>query len=174
MNHLLNRTTDRDRRLHLLNHWVDQIRGTFYTQVMFAEFEWGIHRRAEAGEPLTHDVLSRLFGELYMRYHGPQIVNDELHLCGWSRIPHFYYDFYVYQYATGWAAASALTQRILDEGEPALTPYLQFLQSGCRAYPIELLQGAGVDMGQPGPITQTVRVFDRLIDEMEELLSGGA
>lgn len=171
MDHLLKNTDDRNKRLYLLNHWVDQIRGTFYTQVMFAEFEWEIHKRAEAGEPLTHESLSKIFGDLYERYHGPELVNDGVHRCGWSRIPHFYYNFYVYQYATGYAAATALSQRILRDGDAALQPYLDFLKGGSSKYPIELLSGAGVDMTQPGPVNDTVKLFDRLVSEMTELLT---
>lgn len=171
LDHLLKQTTDLARRLYLLEHWVDQIRGTFYTQVMFAEFEWEIHKRAEAGEPLTHESLSTLFGALYGRYHGPDLVNDDLNHCGWSRIPHFYYNFYVFQYATGYAAAAALSQGILKNGEAALGPYIGFLNAGSSAYPIDILRGAGVDMEKPQPIEDTVRLFDRLLDEMEHLLS---
>jgi oligoendopeptidase F len=171
VDHLLKTTSDPRRRLYLLNHWIDQIRGTFYTQVMFAEFEWEIHRRAEAGEPLTHESLSALFGELYGRYHGPALVNDELHFCGWSRIPHFYYNFYVYQYATGYAAASALSQKILREGDRALEAYVGFLKSGCSDYPIDILRQAGVDMATPAPIEDTIRLFSRLLDDMEALLA---
>jgi len=171
MDHLLKQTTEPGRRLYLLEHWVDQIRGTFFTQVMFAEFEWEIHKRAEAGEPLTHESLSALFGELYSRYHGPVLHNDELNHCGWSRIPHFYYNFYVFQYATGYSAAAALSQNILKDGEKALQPYLGFLRSGCSAYPIDTLRSAGVDMLTPKPIEDTIRLFDRLLDEMEPLLA---
>jgi oligoendopeptidase F len=171
MDHLLKQTTDPGRRLYLLEHWVDQIRGTFFTQVMFAEFEWQIHKLAEAGEPLTHESLSSLFGELYRRYNGPDLHNDELNHCGWCRIPHFYYNFYVFQYATGYSAAAALSQNILKDGEKALQPYLGFLRSGSSAYPIDILRGAGVDMLTPKPIEDTIRLFDRLLDEMEPLLA---
>jgi oligoendopeptidase F len=170
MAHLLEQTTDRDRRLYLLNHWVEGIRGTFYTQVMFAEFEWEIHKRAEADEPLTHESLSAIFADLFARYYGPELVHDRLNDYGWSRIPHFYYNFYVYQYATGYAAASALAQRIRKEGAQALEPYLEFLKSGSSAYPIELLERAGVDMTQPQPVVDTISLFDGLLGKMEELL----
>lgn len=172
MDHMLKTTTDRDRRLYFLNHWVDQIRGTFYTQVMFAEFERAIHQMAEQGEPLTHESLSEAFTDLYGRYHGPEMVNDGVHRCGWSRIPHFYYNFYVYQYATGYAAATALSQKILQDGDAALKPYLQFLSSGSSRYPIDLLADAGVDMSKPDAVNDTVKLFDRLVAEMEDLLIG--
>jgi oligoendopeptidase F len=170
MAHLLKLAKDPRQRLYLLNHWVDQIRGTFFTQVMFAEFEWTIHKRMEAGEPLTHESLSEIYGELYKAYHGPDLVQDEVNRYGWSRIPHFYYNFYVYQYATGYAAAATLSQRILERGEAARGPYLDFLRSGSSAYPIDLLKRAGVDMTTPAPVEDTIRLFDRLVTEMETLL----
>jgi len=170
MAHLLNRATDPRQRLYLLNHWVDQIRGTFFTQILFAEFEWTIHKRMEAGEALTHESLSQLYGELYQAYHGATLVQDDLNRFGWSRIPHFYYNFYVYQYATGYAAAATLSQRLLEQGETARGPYLDFLRSGSSAYPIDLLKRAGVDMTAPEPVENTIRLFDRLVAEMETLL----
>lgn len=170
MAHLLRQAKDRRQRLYLLNHWVDQIRGTFFTQVMFAEFEWTIHKRMEAGEPLTHESLSEIYGELYKAYHGPDLVQDDVNRFGWSRIPHFYYNFYVYQYATGYAAAATLSQRILEQGDAARGPYLEFLRSGSSAYPIDLLKRAGVDMTTPAPVEDTIRLFDRLVTEMESLL----
>jgi len=168
--HMLEQTTDRAQRLYLLNHWADQIRGTVYVQVMFAEFERSIYTRAEAGEPLTHETLSEMFHELFYRYHGPELAPNDLVGTGWSRIPHFYYNFYVYQYATGYAAASALAQRILQEGDAARTPYLDFLRSGGSDYSINLLQKAGVDMTKPNAVIDTLALFDRLIGEMEDLL----
>lgn len=170
MAHLLKSAKDPRQRLYLLNHWVDQIRGTFFTQVMFAEFEWTIHKRMEAGEPLTHESLAELYGELYQAYHGADLAQDEVNRIGWSRIPHFYYNFYVYQYATGYAAAATLSQRILEQGEKARGPYLEFLRSGSSAYPIELLKRAGVDMTTPTPVEDTIRLFDRLVSEIESLL----
>lgn len=170
MAHLLGRALEPNKRLYLLNHWVDQIRGTFFNQVMFAEFEWTIHKRMEAGEALTHESLSQLYGELFQAYHGTAMVQDELNRFGWSRVPHFYYNFYVYQYATGYAAAATLSQRILEQGEKARGPYLEFLRSGSSAYPIDLLKRAGVDMTTPAPVEDTIRLFDRLVSEMEQLL----
>jgi len=174
MTHLLNETDDRDTRLYLLNHWLDQIRGTFFTQVMFAQFEWEIHKRAEAGKPLTQETLGEIFGEMYLKFHGPEMNAHPLNTFGWCRIPHFYLNYYVYQYATGYAAASALSQDILAHGDTALKPYLEFLSSGSSAYPIELLQRAGVDMTQPAPITDTIALFKRLLTEFEELLKPAA
>lgn len=174
MTHLLNETDDRNTRLYLINHWLDQIRGTFFTQVMFAKFEWEIHKRAEAGQPLTQEHLGEMFGELYLQFHGSPMAAHPLNIYGWCRIPHFYLNYYVYQYATGYAAASSLSQGILTHGDTALKPYLEFLSSGSSAYPIELLQRAGVDMTQPEPITATISLFKRLLTEFEELLKPAA
>lgn len=170
MAHMLKRALEPKQRLYLLNHWVDQIRGTFFNQVMFAEFEWTIHKRMEAGEALTYESFSQLFAELYQSYHGPALVLDEVMRYGWSRIPHFYYNFYVYQYATGYAAAATLSQRILEQGDKARGPYLEFLRSGSSAYPIDLLKRAGVDMTTPAPVQDTIQLFNRLVSEMEQLL----
>jgi oligoendopeptidase F len=173
MAHLLSQATLPQERLYLINHWVDQIRGTFFTQVLFAEFEWMIHKAVEEGIPLTHDSLCQMYGELFGRYLGPDVVQDDLNRYGWSRIPHFYYNFYVYQYATGYAAAAALSQKILDNDEGALSAYKKFLSSGSSAYPIDLLKRAGVDMTTSGPVEDTIRLFDRLVGELEELLGLG-
>lgn len=174
MTHLLNETNDRNTRLYLINHWLDQIRGTFFTQVMFAKFEWEIHKRTETGQPLTQENLGEIFGELYLQFHGSPMTDNPLNIYGWCRIPHFYLNYYVYQYATGYAAASTLSQGILTHGDAALKPYLEFLSSGSSAYPIELLQRAGVDMTQPEPITATISLFKRLLTEFEELLKPAA
>ena len=173
MAHLLSQATDPKQRLYLINHWVDQIRGTFFTQVFFAEFEWMIHKAAEAGTPLTHESLSQMYGDLFTRHLGPDLISDDLNRYGWSRIPHFYYNFYVYQYATGYAAAAALSQKILDGEKGALAAYKGFLSSGSSAYPIDLLKRAGVDMTTSGPVEDTIRLFDRLVGEMEDLLGLG-
>jgi oligoendopeptidase F len=170
MAHLLSQATDPRQRLYLINHWVDQIRGTFFTQVFFAEFEWMIHKAAEEGKPLTHESLSQMYGDLFTRHLGPDLISDDLNRYGWSRIPHFYYNFYVYQYATGYAAAAALSQKILDGSEGALAAYKDFLSSGSSAYPIDLLKRAGVDMTTSSPVEDTIRLFDRLVGEMEDLL----
>jgi oligoendopeptidase F len=114
-----------------------------------------------------------MYGELFGRYLGPDVVQDDLNRYGWSRIPHFYYNFYVYQYATGYAAAAALSQKILDNDEGALSAYKKFLSSGSSAYPIDLLKRAGVDMTTSGPVEDTIRLFDRLVGELEELLGLG-
>ncbi|RMD65237.1 oligoendopeptidase F, partial [Candidatus Parcubacteria bacterium] len=174
MHHLLATTIDPAQRLFLLNYALEQIRTTFYNQVLFAEFEWQVHRHVEAGNALTHAVLGELFQTLFQQYYGEALVQDPVHRIGWARIPHFYYNFYVYQYATGFAAATALAQRILEEGEPAVARYITFLRSGSAKYPIELLRDAGVDMTQPVPLERTIRLFERLLDDLTTLLGRAA
>lgn len=171
MQYLLNNTTDPRKRAYLINYFLEQFRTTLYRQTMFAEFELEINRRNEAGESLTAEVYNRIYHDLNVRYFGDGIVIDPEIDLEWARIPHFYYDYYVYQYATGYAAAIALSRRILREGEPAVRDYLEFLSGGCSKDPISLLRGAGVDMATTQPITEALRLFDELIDEMEQLLS---
>ena len=125
---------------------------------------------AQRGEGLTADALCDLYRQLNADYFGPDIVVDDEIALEWARIPHFFYDFYVYQYATGYSAAIALSRRILKEGEQAVKDYVKFLSGGCSADPITLLRGAGVDMATPQPVNEALELFDRLLDEMEELL----
>jgi oligoendopeptidase F len=168
--YLLQTTKDRNDRLYLLNHQVDKFRGTVFRQTMFAEFELLIHQRAQNGEALTSETLTKIYYELNKKYFGTDIIVDEQIGLEWSRIPHFYYDFYVYQYATGTSAATALAKQILEEGKPAVDRYLTFLSSGSSAGPIEVLQRAGVDMTQPDPIRSAFDVYESYLDELEELL----
>ena len=170
MQHLLNTTTDKRRRAYLINYFLEQFRTTLYRKTMFAEFELEINRRNERGESLTAASLNELYHELNGRYFGDGIVIDSEIDVEWARIPHFYYDYYVYQYATGYSAAIALSRRILKEGEPAVKDYINFLSGGCSADPITLLRGAGVDMATAQPINEALRLFDELIDEMEQLM----
>jgi oligoendopeptidase F len=167
---MLAETTDRQERLVLLNHYLEQIRGTFFTQVLFAEVELRMHEMQEAGEPLTEDSLDAMYLEVYGKYFGPALHVVDQNGATWSRIPHFYYDFYVYQYATSYAAATALARKILEEGEPAVAGYLEFLKAGSSGYPIDLLRKAGVDMTRPEPVLSTIRVFESLLDRMEDQL----
>jgi oligoendopeptidase F len=168
--YLLRTTSDRDEKLAILNHSLEDFRGTLYRQTMFAEFEHQIHALAEQGEPLTADTLSMLYRRLNEKYYGAEVVIDELIEIEWARIPHFYYNFYVYQYATGISAACALVQQILQEGQPAVERYLQFLRSGSADYSIELLKRAGVDMTTPEPVRQALRLFESHLTQMEELI----
>jgi oligoendopeptidase F len=168
--YLLQNTEDRAARISLLNHSLEGLRGTLYRQTMFAEFEQKIHSQAEQGQPLTADTLTAIYTALNERYYGGEAVIDDLLGIEWARIPHFYYNFYVYQYATGISAASALVQQILHEGQPAVERYLQFLSSGSSDYSIELLKKAGVDMTSPEPVRQAFQLFESHLSQMEKLL----
>ena len=169
MEHLLKDTTDKKERAYLINHFLDQFKGTIYRQTMFAEFERNIGAMTAAGQTLTAEVLCQQYKRLNEMYYGPDMVVDDRIAMEWARIPHFYYNYYVFQYATGYAAAIALSRRILREGEPAVRDYLNFLSGGCSRSPIDLLKGAGVDMTGPEPVVQALELFDRLLDEMEAL-----
>lgn len=170
MQHLLKITTDKKRRAYLINYFLEQFRTTLYRQTMFAEFELMINEKAENGEGLTADVMCELYRKLNLLYYGEDIVIDHELDMEWARIPHFYYNYYVYQYATGFSAAIALSQRILKEGAPAVRDYIGFLSGGCSRDPISLLRGAGVDMTSTKPVTDALKLFGELIDEMEELM----
>lgn len=169
MQHLLKTTKDKKRRAYLINYFLEQFRTTLYRQTMFAEFELEINRRNERGESLTAESLNALYHELNHQYFGDDIVIDKEIDLEWARIPHFYYDYYVYQYATGYSAAIALSRRILKEGAPAVKDYIHFLSGGCSTDPISLLRGAGVDMASTTPIHEALQLFDELITEMEQL-----
>lgn len=170
MQYLLKNTEDKQKKAYLINHFLDKFRGTLYRQTMFAEFELIINQLVEDGESLTAQVLSDIYHSLNIKYYGDDIVIDSQIDVEWARIPHFYYNYYVFQYATGYSAAIALSTRILKEGAPAVEDYLKFLSGGCSADPISLLKIAGVDMSSPAPIEEALNLFDSLITELEELL----
>lgn len=169
-NYLLRQDMDVDTRKALLNNELEKYRGTLFRQTMFAHFEAETHRLAEAGEALTSEVLNKVYYDLVAKYFEPETVVDELIAYEWSRIPHFYRAFYVYQYSTGISAATALAKGILTEGEPAVRRYRNFLAAGGSDYPINLLKAAGVDMASPAPVTAALDHFGRLLDELEELV----
>ena len=169
MEHLLSKTTDKRERAYLINHFLDQFKGTLYRQTMFAEFELIIGRMIGEGRTLTAEVLCDEYRKLNELYYGPDMIVDDEIAMEWARIPHFYYNYYVFQYATGYSAAIALSRKILSEGEDAVKDYLTFLSGGCSKSPLDLLKGAGVDMTSPEPINQALKLFDELLDEMEEL-----
>ena len=171
MEYLLSVTEDKKQRAYLINHFLEQFRGTLYRQTMFAEFELRVNEMTQRGEGTTAEALCALYKELNVQYFGPDMIVDDKIALEWARIPHFYYDYYVYQYATGYAAAIALSRRILREGEPAVRDYIGFLSGGCSADPVTLLRGAGVDMASPAPVEDATRLFDELIGEMEALLA---
>ena len=169
MRHLLGKTTDKTERAYLINHFLDSFKGTVYRQTMFAEFEREIGRMSERGEALTADALSAKYHELNKLYFGPDMVSDDGIALEWARIPHFFYNYYVFQYATGFSAAVAIANKILAEGEPAVAAYKKFLSSGGSADPISLLKIAGVDMSSPEPVNSALKLFGELVEEMEEL-----
>ena len=170
MEYLLGKTTDKRERAYLINHFLDQFRGSVFRQTLFAEFELNIGQMVAEGKTLTAEVLCAEYKRLNELYYGPDIVVDDRIAVEWARIPHFYYNYYVFQYATGYSAAIALSRRILSQGEPAVKDYLSFLSGGCSKSPIELLRGAGVDMATPAPVNQALELFDELLDELESLL----
>lgn len=172
MHYLLETTTDKQQRMFLINYYLEQFRGTVFRQTMFAEFEKIVHEKEEKGEPLTADSLSEIYRELNVAYHGPDMVVDSQIDLEWARIPHFYRNFYVYKYATGFSAATSLSKQILEEGQPAVDRYLQFLKGGSSDYPLNLLKKAGVDMTSPEPIREGLAVFKELLDELEQLAAG--
>ncbi len=172
MEYLLAKTTEKKERAYLINHFLDQFKGTLYRQTMFAEFELNIGKMVAEGKTLTADVLCEEYNRLNKLYYGEDMEVDEEIAMEWARIPHFYSNYYVFQYATGYSAAIALSRRILSEGEPAVKDYLGFLSGGCSKSPIDLLKGAGVDMTGPEPVNAALELFGQLIDEMEALVEG--
>ena len=169
MEYLLGKTTDKHERAYLINHFLEQFKSTLYRQTMFAEFELNIGKMVAQGQTLTADVLNAEYRRLNEMYYGPDMVVDDEIAVEWARIPHFYYNYYVFQYATGYSAAIALSRKILAEGESAVKDYIGFLSGGCSKSPIDLLKGAGVDMTSPEPVNQALQLFGELLDEMEAL-----
>ena len=169
--YLLNTIEDEQKRIYLLNHYLEGFRGTVFRQTMFAEFEHLIHQKAQNNEALTAESLTNDYYELNKKYYGTEdiIVDEEIGL-EWSRIPHFYYNYYVYQYATGFSAAAALSKGILTEGDPAVERYIGFLKAGSSDYPIEVLKKAGVDMTSKKPVEDALKVFEEKLTELEQLL----
>ncbi len=169
MDYMLNKSTDPKEKLYLLTYYADQFRTTVFRQTMFAEFEKIIHERAEQGEALTPQLLSEIYYDLNVQYHGKNMVVDKDIEMEWARIPHFYNSFYVYKYATGFSAATSFSKQILEEGQPAVDRYIGFLKSGGSDYSINILKKAGVDMSTPQPIREAMSVFKDLIEQMEQL-----
>lgn len=171
MEYLLDRTTDRKERAYLVNYFLEQFRATLYRQTMFAEFELLLGKLNQEGVALTAERICEEYRKLNALYFGDGIVLDDEIACEWERIPHFYLNYYVFQYATGYSAAIALSQRILREGESAVRDYLGFLSGGSSKDPIDLLKGAGVDMSSPKPVEQALTKFGKLLDELEALIA---
>lgn len=170
LEYLLQRAKDKKEKAYLINHYLDSFKGTLFRQTMFEEFERKTNMLAQQGTPLTAQLLSETYLELNRQYFGSEMVSDPLIAYEWCRIPHFYYNFYVYQYATSFAAAVAIAHRILEEGEPAVKPYLTFLKSGCTSDPVSLLRIAGVDLSTSRPVDEALEVFGKAIDELEQLM----
>ncbi|WP_314588741.1 oligoendopeptidase F [Paenibacillus terrigena] len=170
MNYMLKKAeNDAKMKMYLLTYYADQFRTTVFRQTMFAEFEKIIHERAEQGDALTPQELSKIYYDLNLQYYGKGMVVDKEIEMEWARIPHFYTSFYVYKYATGFSAATSFAKQILDEGAPAVERYLGFLKSGGSDYSINILKRAGVDMSSPQPIREAMDVFKQLIEDMEKL-----
>ena len=170
MHDLLEKTTDKEQRKYLLNHYLDSFKGTLFRQTMFAEFEKNAHDYCAQGKPLTAEALSQMYLELNQKYFGPDMEKDEEIAYEWMRIPHFYTPFYVYQYATGYSAAVALSAKILKEGKPAVDAYMSFLKGGESKDPIDLLKMAGVDMTTEKPVADALALFGELVTELETLV----
>lgn len=170
MHDLLEKTTDKEQRKYLLNHYLDSFKGTLFRQTMFAEFEKTAHDYCAQGKPLTAEALSQMYLELNQKYFGPDMEKDEEIAYEWMRIPHFYTPFYVYQYATGYSAAVALSAKILKEGKPAVDAYMSFLKGGESKDPIDLLKMAGVDMTTEKPVADALALFGELVTELETLV----
>lgn len=170
MHDLLEKTTDKEQRKYLLNHYLDSFKGTLFRQTMFAEFEKTAHDYCAQGKPLTAEALSQMYLELNQKYFGPDMEKDEEIAYEWMRIPHFYTPFYVYQYATGYSAAVALSAKILKEGKPAVDAYMSFLKGGESKDPIDLLKMAGVDMTTERPVADALALFGELVAELEALV----
>lgn len=170
MEYLLANTTDKKERAYLLNHYLDSFKGTVYRQTMFAEFEMKSNQMAEAGESLNAENLCKLYYGLNQKYFGEDMVSDPQIAYEWARIPHFYYNFYVYQYATSFSAAVAIAHGILEEGAPAVERYKKFLSGGCSMSPVDLLKQVGINMEEPKPIQDALDVFGKVLDEIETLI----
>ena len=170
MQHLLGKTSDKKERAALINQFLEKFKGTLFRQTMFAEFELNIGRMIQEGKTLTAEALCTEYKRLNQLYFGPDMVVDDEIAMEWARIPHFYYNYYVFQYSTGYSAAIALSRKILAEGESAVKDYISFLSGGCSKSPIDLLKGAGVDMTTPAPVNEALALFGELLDEMEALM----
>jgi oligoendopeptidase F len=168
INYLIKNEKDKKKRLFLINQQLEGIRTTVFRQCMFAEFEKITHESIEQGNPLSPEALCEIYHNLNVKYFGPEMVVDEGIDMEWSRIPHFYNDFYVYQYTTGFAAANSFSKMIVEEGDSAVERYKGFLKSGGSDYPINILKKAGVDMSTPKPLEDTIRRFDELLEMLEK------
>ncbi|GAB4293101.1 MAG: oligoendopeptidase F [Ignavibacteriaceae bacterium] len=170
LDYMIDNAASRNEKLFLLEKYLNNITATFYRQIMFAEFEMIVYDKTEKGESLTQDYLKEIYTEIYKKYWGTEMVVDDEERITWARIPHFYYNFYVFQYATGFAASEFLTNKVKTEGKPAVESYLGFLKAGSSDYPLNILKKAGVDMNSPEPVLATTRKMNELLDEIESIL----
>ena len=168
---LISKSDSKAEKLYLLEKYLNNITSTFYRQVMFAEFEMQAYEKTEKGEALTQDVLCKMYKEIFQKYWGPAMVVDKEEEFTWARVPHFYYNFYVYQYATGFAASQVLANQVKSDGKEAVDNYLNFLKAGSSDYPINILKIAGVDMNSPEPVLAVTKKMNEILDEMESLLN---
>jgi oligoendopeptidase F len=171
LDYLIKNTSSNIEKLDLIEKYLNNITSTFYRQAMFAEFELLVYEQTENGAALTTDILCKLFKDIYQKYWGPGMVVDEEDEYTWARVPHFYYNYYVYQYATGFAASEILVKKVNEENESAVEKYLNFLKAGSSEYPIDILKSAGVDMNSPEPVIAITRKMNLLLDEVETLLT---
>ena len=170
LDYLIANSESREEKLYLLEKYLNNITSTVYRQVMFAEFENTVYTKTEKGEALTKDILCELYRNVYQKYWGPGMVMNKEEEYTWARVPHFYYNFYVYQYATGFAASEVLANKVKNEGAPAVKSYLDFLKAGSSDYPINILKNAGVDMNSPEPVISVANKMNEILDDMENLL----
>jgi oligoendopeptidase F len=171
LDYLIEHAKTKEEKLALIEKNLNNITTTFYRQTRFAAFEEWAHTQNEKGEALTPESMCEKYGKMYQDYWGDTMTVDDEETYTWARIPHFYYNFYVYQYATSFAASQAIAAKIKAEGQPAIDKYLNFLKSGSSKYPIEVLKEAGVDMNSPEPILAVVKKMNELLDQMEKLLN---
>ena len=172
LDYLISKSGSKEEKLFLLEKYLNNITATFYRQTMFAEFEMYAYDRTEKGEALTHDLLCNMYRDIYQKYWGPAMVIDKEEEYTWARVPHFYYNFYVYQYATGFAASEVLATKVKYEKKPAVDKYLKFLKSGSSDYSINILKNAGVDMNSSEPVIAATKKMDQLLDKVESLIIG--
>lgn len=170
LDYLIKNSKSKEEKLHLLERYLNNITSTFYRQVMFAEFEKIVYEKTESGEALTPEQLCEIYGSLFLKYWGPEMQVDEEETFTWARVPHFYYNFYVFQYATGMAASETLAHKVKVEGKPAVERYIDFLKAGNSDYPINVLRKAGVDMNSPEPVLSITKKMNSILDELESLL----
>ena len=170
LEYLLKNTTDKKEKAYLLNHYLDMFKGTLFRQTQFAEFEMQTNALVENGESLNAEILNSLYLEINKKYYGDDMISDEEISYEWARIPHFYYNFYVYQYATSFSAAVTIAHEILEKGEPVVKRYKEFLSGGCSMKPVDLLKQVGIDLESPEPIQTALDVMGTVIKELEEII----